>query len=299
MATPVLKRAKRFWRYQAVRAAIALLRHVPIGLAQRVGRGVGTLAFSLAGGERRKMLASLSQAFPEASEEERERIARESFRHLATMALEMVCIQQLSPRLEEWVEWPEEDRAAFGAALEKGKGVVFVTGHIGNWEILGWRMAREVPMYAVGKSPPDERLGAQIARLRADAGVQSIWRGDPSAARKLLTALKSNAVLCMLIDQDTRVQNVFVPFFGKLAATPRAAADFAIRTGAAAIVGYVHKQPSGRYRLRTYPVEVPSTGDREADAVALTAAFSRELEQAIRQAPEQWVWMHQRWKTRP
>lgn len=299
MATPVLKRAKRYLRYLAVRAAIGLVRRVPLRFAQRIGRGFGTLAFAVAAGERRKMLASLAQAFPEATDAQRRQLARDSFRHLGTMAFEMVCVAQLAPALEDWVEWPDADQEALRSALAQGKGVVFVTGHIGNWELLGWRIAKVAPLYAVGKSPPDERLGEQIAQLRADGGIQSIWRGDPSAARKLLGALKGNGVLCMLIDQDTRVQNVFVPFFGRLAATPRSAADFALRTGAAAMVGYIHKQPSGKYRLRTYPVEAPSTGDREADAVALTAAFSRELEQAIRQAPEQWVWMHQRWKTRP
>lgn len=299
MPPSVFKRAKRFVRFQLVRSAIWAVQRLPLRVAQRIGRAFGSLAFRVAGGERRKMLASLAKAFPERTEVERGALAHACLRHFGTMAFEMICVEQLAPQLEEWVEWPEADQAALQAALAEGKGVVFVTGHLGNWELLGWRIAKGIPFYAVGKAPPDERLAERVAKLRADGNIQSIWRGDPTAARKLLGALKQNAVLCLLIDQDTRVQNLFVPFFGQLAATPRSAADLALRSSAPAMVGYILKQPSGRYRLRTYRVPLPSSGDREADALALTAAFTRELEQAIRQAPEQWVWMHQRWKTRP
>lgn len=299
MPVPVLKRAKRYLRFQLVRAGIWLVQRIPLRLAQRIGKGFGALAFWAAGGERRKMLASLGRAFPDALPRERGRLARACFQHFGTMAFEMVCVGQIAPQLDTWVEWPQADQAALKDALAEGKGVVFVTGHLGNWELLGWRMAKAAPFYAVGKAPPDERLAQRVAKLRADGGIQSIWRGDPSAARKLLGALKQNAVLCLLIDQDTRVQNLFVPFFGELAATPRSAADLALRGGAPAMVGYILKQPSGRYLLRTYRLPLPASGDREADALALTAHFTRELEQAIRQAPEQWVWMHQRWKTRP
>jgi KDO2-lipid IV(A) lauroyltransferase len=294
-----LKRAKRFVRFQLVRLAIWLVQRIPLRIAQRIGKGFGALAFRVAGGERRKMLASLGRAFPEQPPDAHARLARACFQHFGTMAFEMVCVAQLAPQLEAWVEWPPEDQAALRDALAEGKGVVFVTGHLGNWELLGWRMAKAAPFYAVGKASPDDRLGERVAKLRADGGIQSIWRGDPSAARKLLGALKQNAVLCLLIDQDTRVQNLFVPFFGELAATPRSAADLALRGGAPAMVGYILKKPDGRYRLRTYRLPLPASGDREADALALTAHFTRELEQAIRQAPEQWVWMHQRWKTRP
>jgi len=299
MAPSALKRVKRLLRFQVVRAAIWAIQRIPIRFAQRIGRAFGSLAFRVAGGERRKMLTSLGKAFPERTEAERQALALACLRHFGAMAFEMICVEQLAPHLEEWVEWPQADQDALHAALAEGKGVVFVTGHLGNWELLGWRMAQGIPFYAVGKAPPDERLAELVAKLRADGKIQSIWRGDPTAARKLLGALKQNAVLCLLIDQDTSVQNLFVPFFGQPAATPRSAADLALRSGAPAMVGTILKQPSGRYLLRTYRLPLPASGDREADALALTAAFTHELEQAIRQAPEQWVWMHQRWKTRP
>lgn len=300
-ATPAkrLKRLKRFIRFQLIRVALWTVSLLPLGLAQRMGERFGRLAFRVASGERKKALASLEVAFPERTEAERMEIARGSFVHLGRAVFELVCIRKLARNLESWVDWPEADRERLRAALARGKGAIFVTGHIGSWELLGWRVAREVSLYGVGKPLTDPRLGRLVSKLRADAGVKSIWRGEVGTAKAILKALRGNAVLCMLIDQDTKVQSLFVPFFGKLAATPRAAADLALRTGAAAVVGHCVRQPDGRYRLATYEVPFTPGADKEANARALTAALTQELEKAIRTTPEQWVWMHQRWKSRP
>jgi Kdo2-lipid IVA lauroyltransferase/acyltransferase len=142
-----------------------------------------------------------------------------------------------------------------------------------------------------------------VEEFRARGGVRSIWRGHEGAVRQMLRALKAGEILGLLIDQDTRAQNLFVPFFGTPAATPRAAADLALRTGAAVVVGFCQREGEQGYRLRMEEVPVPAAGpdaaSREAAAWALTAALSARIEAAIRRAPEQWVWMHQRWKTRP
>ncbi|WP_350356873.1 lysophospholipid acyltransferase family protein, partial [Escherichia coli] len=137
-----------------------------------------------------------------------------------------------------------------------------------------------------------------MGSFRARGGVRSIWRGQEGAARAMLRALRSGEILGILIDQDTRVQSLFVPFFGELAATPRAAADLAIRPGASVVTGFCHRVGEG-YQLSMEEVPVPQAGDREAAALELTAALSSRIEAAIRRTPEQWVWMHQRWKTRP
>jgi KDO2-lipid IV(A) lauroyltransferase len=174
-----------------------------------------------------------------------------------------------------------------------------VGAHLGNWELQAWAVARAgIPLQAVGKENVDPRLTRLMDRFRARGGVRNIWRGQPGAAVALLKALRRGEALAMLIDQDTNVQNVFVPFFGHPAATPRAAADLVLRTGAAACVCLVHKRPDGTYRATSEEVPVPSTGDPERDAVELTARFTARIEAAIRAHPEQWVWMHQRWKTK-
>ncbi|WP_420840443.1 lysophospholipid acyltransferase family protein [Archangium primigenium] len=296
---PLAKRLKRFLRYLLVRAVLGFVSALPLGLARTLGAGFGRFAFAVAGGERRKALKSLARAFPERSDAERHALARASFRHLGMAAFEVGATTSLDANLEHLVRWDAEDRAVLEAALARGKGVVFVSGHVGNWELLARRVARAgYPSQSIAKETTDPRLTALVERFRAQGGVRSIWRGQEGAARAMLRALKAGEILGLLIDQDTRVQSLFVPFFGELAATPRAAADLALRTGAAVVVGFCQREGQG-YRLWTEEVAWPAGPDREADALGLTAALSARIEAAIRRAPEQWVWMHQRWKTRP
>jgi KDO2-lipid IV(A) lauroyltransferase len=156
-----------------------------------------------------------------------------------------------------------------------------------------------LPLAAVGKENVDPRLNRLVDRFRSRGGLRNVWRGQPGAAVAMLRALRRGELLAMLIDQDTNVQNVFVPFFGRPAATPRAPADLVVRTGATALVCLNHRGDDGVYRASTEEVEVPRTGDDERDVVELTARFTARIEAGIRAHPEQWVWMHQRWKTKP
>ncbi|MGZ3446636.1 MAG: lysophospholipid acyltransferase family protein [Myxococcaceae bacterium] len=299
MAPSLSKRLKRTLRYGLLRAALAVLGRLPLGWAQALGRAVGTAAFHLAPGERAKALASLSVAFPEMSEEARLELARRCFRHLGTAAMEMVVAPRLGNRFDALVDCSGDALAARERAAASGKGGVCVAAHLGNWELHAWGVARHgLPLHAVGKENVDPRLTRLIDRFRARGGVRNVWRGQPGAAVALLRALRKGQLLGILIDQDTNVQNVFVPFFGRPAATPRAAADLVLRTGAAALVCLIHKREDGTYRASSEEVEVPHTGDPERDVVELTARFTARIEAAIRAHPEQWVWMHQRWKTK-
>ena len=300
MAPPLSKRLKRTLRYGLLRAALAIVGRLPLAWAQALGRALGTAAFHLAPGERRKALASLSVAFPELSDAARLDLARRCFRHLGTAALEMAVAPRLDvAEFDRLVDCSGDALAAMDRASASGKGAVVVGAHLGNWELQAWGVARHgLPLHAVGKENVDPRLTRLIDRFRALGGVRNIWRGQPGAAVALLRALRKGELLAMLIDQDTSVQNVFVPFFGRPAATPRAAADLVLRTGAAAVVCLIHKREDGTYRASSEEVEVPRTGDAERDAVELTARFTGRIEAAIRAHPEQWVWMHQRWKTK-
>jgi KDO2-lipid IV(A) lauroyltransferase len=296
---PRLKRARRYVRYLFIRAALATLSLLPLGVCAWVGERLGLLAFVLVRGERRKALVSLSRAFPQKSEAERVALARACFRHLGGVAGELATSRQLDARRAELVEWPAADRARMDAALAKGKGVVFVTGHVGSWEVLARHVALEGYSAAViGKETSDPHTTALVERFRNDGKLRVIWRGHNGAAKDMLRALRSNSILGLLIDQDTKVQSVWVPFFGHLAKTPRAAADLALRTGAVPMLGFGVRVGPGRYRISMQDVALP-TSEGEAAVTELTAALTKGIEDAIRAHPEQWVWMHQRWKSPP
>jgi KDO2-lipid IV(A) lauroyltransferase len=295
-----LKRLKRFVRYLAVRAAFAAASVLPLRAIAPLGRALGRVGYLLAARERRWAHESLATAFPELPEAARAALARRCFEHLGQVLLELACLKAIDGVMAEYVEWCEEDRAPFEAALASKQGIVFVTGHVGNWELLARRAGwAGLPVYSIAKETTDPRLTAFLDRARRQGNVQSIWRASTGTAKQMLKVLRQGSILGLLIDQDTRVQSVFVPFFGKEAATPRAAADLALRTRAQLWVGFCQRAPTGRYQMRVKKVEVAPGADLEADVVQVTARLTSEIEQAIRQTPEQWVWMHRRWKTRP
>lgn len=294
---PLAKRIKRGARFFAIKGLLAAVQLVPFRLALPLGRLFGATAYHLFGRDRRLALEHLARAFPEKSPAEHDAIARRMFRSLGEMGMEIAQIRKVDRRLLDYVEVPPEAQALIlGAAT--GRGAITVTGHIGNWELLFRRFVRGGwSAYAVGKEQADARVTALIEDLRGEG--LTIWRGAEGSTRKLLRAFRDNALLAMLIDQDTAVQGVFVPFFGELAYTPRAAADLALRTGAGVVAVFIHRKPGGGHLVTARPVPFEATGDAQADAVALTAAMTAEIETDIRAHPHEWVWMHRRWKTRP
>ncbi len=302
MPAPLSKRLRRASRSILVRLALPLLGLLPLAPALRLGGLIGALAYRLAGGTRRLALEHLAIAFPEKTPAERERIARDMFVHLGRTMTELASIRWYDARLESYVEITPP--ALLQQVMARGRGMVFVTGHVGSWELLARRIARAgVPNAVIAKSRGDRRLNAMAERFRSSGGVTTLWREDPDTGRAIIKTFRAGRALGLLIDQDTRVQGVFVPFFGHLAYTPRAAADFATRFGAPVVVGTIHRKgPRAEDGHLLELVEVPFSSDppdREAEVVRLTAACTAVLEAAIREHPAEWVWMHRRWRTRP
>ncbi len=302
MAVPLRKRVKRRVRSALFRAALWILSFLPLSPALALGAFAGRIAFRLAGKTRRLALTHLAAAFPEKTGEEREAIARAMFVHLGKAAMELAAIRSYDADLESYVGLEPADLLA--KVMARGKGMVFVTGHVGNWELLARRIARAgVPNAVIAKASNDPKLNALAERFRASGGSKTLWREDPNTGRALIRTFRQGHALGILIDQDTSVQGVFVPFFGRAAYTPRAAADLAMRFGAPVVVGAARRRGPGRRAGHVIDMwEIPydpDPADREAEAVRVTAACSAALEAAIRSRPSEWVWMHERWRTQP
>jgi Kdo2-lipid IVA lauroyltransferase/acyltransferase len=298
---PLYKRLKRFFRYLVLRAvgglAAALL---PARAAGALGAWLGALGWHLARTDRQRSLESLVRAFPEKTEAERVALSKACFAHLGRMMGELVAVREIDRDLARWVDWPEASQAVVKEGLARGKGIIFVSGHLGSWELLARTVALHgYPCTTIAKETTDARTTALIERFRESGKLQSIWRGRDGAAKKMLKVLKSGEILGLLIDQDTDVQSVWVPFFGHPAKTPRAAADLALRTGATVVFGACRRIAPQRYQLAMREVPLPTDGDGEAKVLALTAELTRLIEEAVRAAPEQWVWMHRRWRHQP
>jgi len=184
-------------------------------------------------------------------------------------------------------------------ARAAGAGVVVVSGHFGNWELMGASIAiLGYPASYVVTRQENELVERQMDNLRRSAGIEIIKRRD--AAKGVLKALKQNRLVAILSDQDAHEAGAFVPFFGRPASTPRGAALFALRTGAALIFAESYRQGLGRLRVvfdRIPMQDLPA--ERDAAVFELVRRFTARLEDAVRRHPQQWFWMHRRWKTRP
>lgn len=302
MAAPLPKLVRRRLRSALLRLLIAALGLIPLGPALALGGALGRLAWLVGRKTRRRSLDHLAAAFPERSAEELRRIAREMFVHMGRSAMELAAIRWYDRRLEGYVELADPE--LLRGVMARGRGMVFVTGHLGNWELLARRVARAgVPNAVIAKASWDAKLDQRVARFRAEGGVTTLWRESPETGRAIIRTFRTGKALGLLIDQDTKVQGVFVPFFGRPAFTPRAAADLALRFGAPVVVGSIHRKAPGAgegHRVELLEIPFPADPpDREAEVVRLTAACTAALEAAIRRHPAEWVWMHERWHTRP
>jgi len=185
-------------------------------------------------------------------------------------------------------------------ALDRGRGAVLFSAHYGNWETIGARLALAgySPLHVIARNQRDQEVTELLTSLRKHGGLSAIPRDG--AIRECVRLLSSNQVIAMLIDQNVRVRGIFVPFFGKLAATAAGAAVIASRTEAPFIPIFCIRQPDGTQIGRIGPpIELQHTADLESDIIANTALLTSVIERAIREHPDHWFWLHQRWKTRP
>lgn len=294
-----LKRLKREAAYLLIRAGVLLFRLLPRKAALTLGSNLGRIAPCLFRTEFRFAVDHLAIAFgKEKSPSEIRRLARESFRHAALNFVDAARIGVMSPEEIKAVCVPHGIDRAFGV-VGKGTGVVGILSHTGCWEMLGSYLALSgIPFAAVTRRLYDPRLEDLLYRSRVGTGMRVIVRGRDT--RDILRALSEGYFLAALIDQDTKVKGVFVDFFGKPAHTASGPAALALRYGHPVLPIFTYRDERGRHHICVYDcISIEETGDRDRDIEVLTAKCSKAIEGFIREHPEQWVWFHRRWKTRP
>ncbi len=296
MAGPKLRAFRAALLYRALLFVTAIGRRLPLRLAQFLGRRLGTLAYSVARRERVKARRNLTIAFPEWSEAERERTVRAMFRHFGMSLFELTWLPNMNERLREKTTIVEGIDEIL-KVLDSRNGVVMFTAHCGNWEWLSYIMGtygRPVSVLHRERDQPD--MNRYIIELRGRAGVRTIGRGSTSSAREMIRTIREGGMLAFVIDQNIRTESVQIPFFGRPAPTPIGPVKFAIRTEAFYSISYIHRLPDGRHHAVFLP---PVQCSKDDDPIALATYITEQYEQQIRRHPEQWVWMHERWKERP
>ena len=293
----------RDWlEYLALRAAFGALAALPLGAALRVGELAALVAYLLDRRHRRVGMRNLEIAFPEKPIRERRRILRASFLNLGRMTAELAHLPRLSAeRLRDMVRFADEEWWREATSWERSTGVLVLSGHFGNWELLVFAHGmRGHPVHMVHRTIANPLLDRWLNALRARAGTRTIRKRH--AARAVLAALHERGLLVLPFDQNsTRGLGVFVDFFGVPASTNAGLARIALRTDAPIVPAFIVREGrSARHRVHVLPImQVERTGDPRADVVRNTQRFSAVFEDMVRRHPEQWLWMHKRWKTRP
>lgn len=280
--------------YAAARLVVATLAWTPRRAADQLARFYTRLLDRLAPRLRRVALRNLAMALPELTEERRVQITNGVFESIARLLVAFSRFPRINrENVDEWIRY--DGLQHFEDAQRQGNGVLFATAHLGNWELSAFAHALlTAPMNIVVRPLDNPLLDRFVARYRGLSGNRVIDKKD--FLRGILRALHANEAVGILIDQNAGLDDgVFVEFFGKAAATSPSFAKLASRTNAAVIPGYaVWCFEQKRYILR-FDAPVPLTGNSTLDTQRLQA----HLETVIRRYPEQWLWIHRRWKTRP
>lgn len=298
---PFGKRLKYGAIYGLVRFLIFIANALPRKLWLKFCGGLGMLAYHIVGDAREKTLVHLGLAYgQELGMKQILKLSKEVFRMLGRNGgeiLRAIRIRDLDDLNKILVTHGLEN---FEVAHAKGKGVIFLTCHLGAFDLQITNMAlRGLKPNIIGTPLKDERLNDLLFRYRNAYGAVAVERGKETL--RLLKALLTGGSVAILIDQDTKVKSRFVKFFGMQAATPVGAAILALKTGAAVVPTYIHlNEEDNKQHMYVLP-EIPliNTGDEEADLVTNTQNYTAFIEATIRKFPSQWVWMHERWKTRP
>ena len=285
--------------YYALRGVVGMLDRMSFVRAARFGERLGALGYRPLGIRRGVVERQVAAAFPEKSPDEVLRIARGAYEHLGRTVIETAMMARLGQAEILDLFEGADDFELVEQALAGGRGCIFVTGHLGNWELGGaYLAARGVPLDVIVRRMQNPLFDRYINETRTRLGMQVVY--DAEAVRRTPRSLRENRAIAFLADQGVKgLASTFVPFFGRPAKTPRGPAVFALRMNVPTVFAVPLRQPSGRYRMSFERIPVVETGERDRDVDAIVASYTAVLERWVRRAPEQYLWHHRRWRRQP
>ncbi len=303
-AEPVVTARHRL-EYWIARSFAAVVAALPWSAAYFLARRAGDLLHLVDGRHREIARENIRARYrledgSALSETEVRTMVRDVFRHFVSLGVEVVRLQPEMARrpIEEFLTFEGEE--SLREAAESGRGAIIVSCHLGNWEIIA------AAGLGIGRTPTsvyrpldNPLLDTWVRSLRGGTGAEVVPKSG--AVRGLLRALRKGGIVAILVDQDARRHGIQVPFFGLPASTIPTPAELALRTGAAIIPGFaIRTGPGFRYHTWLEPeVTVRKDADHDQEVERITAELNVRLEAAIRRAPEQWLWLHRRWKSSP
>ncbi|MBW2260467.1 MAG: lysophospholipid acyltransferase family protein [Deltaproteobacteria bacterium] len=286
-------------------ALVSLAMPLPPRAARLAGAALGLAGYALLGSDRRRVSRQLLDRYdevlglpgdPESLKRRRVRdTTRQVFVNLGRWAGELCAYVDRHDRILDRVVLPGRSASVLAEALGRRRGVLYLTGHLGHWELMAWSLAaRGMPVSAVGRSSYHPGITDLTAWLRRRAGVDVIVRDDPELPRRLLGALSRGRIVGLFVDQSTSLPSRSVDFLGRPAPTIEAPARLALRHRGGVVFGSCHEMRGGRLCIEIERVSLPQGMDLDGALEVING----HVERAVRAFPDQWVWMHERWKRR-
>jgi KDO2-lipid IV(A) lauroyltransferase len=285
--------------YAALRGVTGALAPLGVRAGGRVAAAISALGYSPLGIRRGVVERQIAAAFPGLDAAGVARIARDSYRNLGRVAIEATLLSRGSAKDVLDLFHPSPSWSVAERALARGRGLIFVAGHLGNWELSGaYVAARGVPVHAIARGMANPLSDAFFRRTRERLGMHIVH--DRDAVRRVPRVLREGHAVGILADQATvGLASTFVPFFGRPAKTPRGAAVFALRGDVPIVLIQAVRQADGLYEFVAEEIPVTHSADRERDIDDIIVRFTQALERLVRRHPGQYFWQHRRWKHQP
>ncbi len=286
------KRLLHRFEYISLRGLAVLFAFLPLSVVYRIAGLLGLICCDVLKIRYDVTIENLRRAFaPERDERELHRLAKESYRQIGMTFIEMLLVPRLKARMLEIVDVSGLEDLSYRPGDKRG--IIFVSAHFGSWELNGASLALSgIPMTTVAKRQSNPYVDGYITRQRTDLGLNIVQPG--ASVKQLVQALKNGEGIGLISDQDAGARGVFVDFFGEKASTPVGAAQLALKYGAPLVVSMTRRLEAGRYQSIFREVALEE-GD---SAESVTQRFTAVMEDIIRETPEQYFWMHRRWKTK-
>ena len=289
---------RRYFIYYIGRVIAFIFTIIPLKVGLAIASALGTFIYYILPRYRQLTIDNLKFAFGnEKPEAELQDIAKRVFQNLGKNSVELVNLPKFNKaRMDKFVRFRNRER--LDKAYEKGKGIIVLTAHFGSWELMAAALRENnCPGVTIGKRIYFKKYDDFLNKLRKSRDVEVIYRDE--SPRKMLKTLKKNWIVGIVADQDVdSVDGVFVNFFGKQAYTPSGPVALAKASGAVMLPVFIIREGDWHTIAIEEPVELRDTGDKEADLIYNTQKWSDVVESYVRRYPDQWVWMHRRWKTK-
>ncbi len=288
------KKIRYLIEYISLKMVISFLHLFSMNFAKKIGFFLADVAFIFVPIRKKHIIDSLTKSFPNKSKEEIIKIAKDVYKQFVCTIIEIVFVSKMTDtQLRYYVNF--ENLYLMEKAKKIGKGVVVMSAHFGNWEMLAISAGKRYPLSVIVARQENPYFDKLINGVRSTRGYKTIYKDV--APIGVMKALKRNGVVAILADQHAGDQGVYTPFFYREVSTPKGPAVFALKAKCPLYTVFCVRQPDGRYLCTFEEIQLPNTGDHEKDIEIIMTEYNKILQRYVEKNPSHWFWFHRRWKS--